>query len=641
MVHPMPDRRGYLLPGERQILLRRFAPVLILFPECAEQAPYPDEGDAIYTMRGSYHPRAVEFFLSHARICYRFHTLLRHPRLWSAPRSVLEEWRDAERSVNAAYVEQALASPGKEYQNDPRYTGLDRPRLRAAIFQRLVQEKLGERLRGFDLPLFRGRNIEQWTMYFKCLAEADSELRRSVVYGRLVQGRAPLDGTLTSTESLLSQGPVFGPYDVSRAKVALQYWFQYYYDDWANRHEGDWEEITVLLELSREVFKQPRELNEAELLAAVTARDVGYASHQDGYRRLWHDVQKTTDGRPIVYVSRGSSASYFAWQLEGYPASARIGILEKAMTVPGRLVRGRRVLGRRWDAQYAARVTGRDPKNTDWVAADPEPRDRLGDQDENVLERLVPLSGRGVRRWPASGPDAGLDDNTYRLETNDLFWLEMVQEYGVHWGQDSLLPGSKGPAGMGRVEREKARAEIHQLARLETIIERALDALCGIRFNTEHAIPDLAPALRHLRPKHLRKERCFPRSVRLYLYTMWAWILKEHPEAWPGGPGLRLSLLFRGILYSGFLRFIRKKPEPEPLLRRKDPMYHLKSLLAQVRRTRYEAQLVGSKWDNPFAWVRHACLADTFYYGRTHARPMELDEMLRQLDCVDAELSIE
>jgi hypothetical protein len=637
----MPNRHGYLLPGERQILLRRFAPVLVLFPEYAEQAPYPDEGDAIYTMRGTYHPRAVEFFLNHARICYRLQTLLRQPGLRSSSRSFLEERAAVERSVTAADVQRALADPGKDYRNDSRYAGLDGPQFRAAIYRQLVQQRLGERVRGFDLPLFRGRNIEHWKMYFKYLAEADPELRRSVVYGRLVQGRAPLDVDLASTESLLSQGPGFGPYDVSRARVALQYWFQYYYDDWANRHEGDWEEITVLLELGHDVFKQSRALDERGLLMDATVHDVGYASHQDGYRRLWGDVQKTTEGRPIVYVSRGSSASYFAWQLEGYPASARIGLLEKAMAVPGRVMRGRRILGRRWDAQYAARVTGRDPKNTDWVAADPDPHDRLGDQDENLLERLVPLSGRGVRRWPSFGPEAGLDDVTYHLETDDLFWLEMVQEYGVHWGQDSLLPGSRGPAGMGRGEREKARSEIHQLARLETITERALDALCGIRVNAEHAIPDLNPALRHLRPKHLRKEKCFPRSVRLYVYTLWAWILKDHPEAWPGGPGLRLSLLFRGILYPGVLRFIRKRPEPEPLLRRKDPMYHLKSLLAQVRRTRYEAQLPGSKWDNPFAWVRHACLADTFYYGKTHTQTMGQEDMLRQLDCVDAELSIE
>jgi hypothetical protein len=27
--------------------------------------------------------------------------------------------------------------------------------------------------------------------------------------------------------------------------VALQYWFCYYFDDWANIHEGDWESITI------------------------------------------------------------------------------------------------------------------------------------------------------------------------------------------------------------------------------------------------------------------------------------------------------------------------------------------------------------------------------------------------------------
>jgi hypothetical protein len=75
----MPDQRGYLLPEERRILLRRYAPVLTLFPERRAQAPYPDEGDAIYTVRGSYHPRSTAFFLKHGKLRYGGRELLRDP----------------------------------------------------------------------------------------------------------------------------------------------------------------------------------------------------------------------------------------------------------------------------------------------------------------------------------------------------------------------------------------------------------------------------------------------------------------------------------------------------------------------------------------------------------------------------------
>lgn len=632
----MPDSRGYLLPAERQILLQRYAPVLILFPELEHQAPYPDEGDAIYTMRGSYHPRTVEFFLQEARLRYRPLYWLSHPGRWFRRRSLQEEMAAVSLTITDQQLDEAIAA----YGDDPRYAGLEGEALRRAIRTRLIQQQLSRRLQGFDLPLGRGDNIAFWRHYFERLAEVTAEARRSVVYGRLIQGRAPLDARLAATEALLRQGPAQGPYDVRRSRVALQYWFHYYYDDWANRHEGDWEVITILLELGEQVFAEARQLDETTLLTGVQVLDVGYATHEDGYRRLWTDVQKTATGRPLVYVARGSSASYFAWELEGYPASARVGVLEKVFSLPGKLVRGRRIFGRRWDARFSARVTGQDPKNVDWVAADPLAHDRHPSGPDNWLERLVPLPCRGVRRAPALAPDAGLDDATYRLETENLFWLEMVHEYGLQWGQESRLPGAQGPKGRDPQRRARERAEIHQLAVLETRLERALQALSQVRWDSEHAIPELSAALKPLRPKTLRREGCFPRSVRLPIYTMWAWILKEHPEAWPGGPGLWLRLVFRRQLYPGPLQFLRQVPEPDSLLARKDPMYHLKSALALVRRTRYEAQQPGSKWDNPFAWVRHVCQADTFYYGKKR-QPKAREDLLPLLDCVDTQMSLE
>jgi len=632
----VPDHRGYLLPDERRILLQHYAPVLVLFPESAHQAPYPDDGDAIYTMRGSYHPRAVSFFLKHAKVRYARHLLLfRLSLLWN-PRSYDEEVSAIEQSITPGDVDDMLES----HWSDPRFAGLDDKALRTAVFRHLVQHRLGRRIRGFDQPLYHARNVDYWKLYFKFLADDDVETTRSVIYGRLIQGRASLNVGISAKEAVLQEGPGYGPYDVSRTRVALQYWFHYYYDDWANRHEGDWEGITLLLELDEAMIRQACKLDEAELLAGVAVKDVGYAVHEEGYRRQWQDVQRTRDGRPIVYVSRGSSASYFEWRLTGYPASARVGIVEKAATLPGIFLRGWRVLGRRWDTVYSARFVGRDPKTTDWVAADPTPADRL-DLAANTLEQSLPCVCRGVRRRPAFDSEAGYDDASYYLETDNLFWLEMVQEHGVQWGEDSLFPGTKGPGGITQAEWGKERQMIHELAKLETNIERALDALSGIPFVAEHAIPELNRALERLRPRNLSREGCFPRRVRLHVYTMWAWILKDHPEAWHGGPGIYLRLMFRGILYPGPLRFLLTRPDPEPLLKREDPMYHLKSLSAQIRRMRYETQHKGARWDNPFAWVRYICRADTFYYGTTHTQAPDTEELLSQLDCMDTVMSVE
>jgi hypothetical protein len=637
----MPDHQGYLLPSERRLLLRRFAPVLVLFPELPASAPYPDDGDAIYTMRGSYHPRAVALFLEQGRVRYRRTQGLRNLLLLLKQRSYRDELAKAEDAVGDEEVDEALREWAVEFENEPYYAGLTGDALRQKVRTQLIQQRLAGRVRGFDLPLYYGRNVAFWQDYFRRLDESAPEDRRAVVYGRVVQGRASLQATLRALLEVLQKGPSYGPYDVRRSRIALQYWFHYYYDDWANRHEGDWESITVLLELHPDVIEAGRELAEADLLAGARMQDVAYAVHEDGYRRRWLDVEKTRDGRPIVYVARGSSASYFAWQLQGYPASARVGFIETLLNIPGRLLRGRRILGRRWDAQYSARFTGLDPKNTDWVAADPCPDDRADGDIPNAQERLLPESCRGVRRGPAFTAAGGLDEASYYLETEDLFWLEMVHEYGVQWGEDSLLPGSRGPGGVSRADRDRSRRDIHQLAVVEALIEYALDTLSETRFASEHAIPELDRALRPLRPRSLRKMNCYPRRIRFYVLTMWASILRDHPEAWRGGPGILLRLVLRWILYPGPIKFLRRQPGPEPLLQRNDPMYHIKTLLAQVRRRRYELQHRGSKWDNPFAWVRHICSADTFYYGRAEDRIIPADDLLRYLDCVDVEMSME
>src|SRR5581483_800728 len=77
--------------------------------------------------------------------------------------------------------------------------------------------------------------------------------------------------------------------------IGLEYWFLYPYNDAPNKHEGDWEMIALELDAS----EQPVQ--------------AGYASHKSGLRRAWADVEKASDDprRPVVYIARGSHASYF------------------------------------------------------------------------------------------------------------------------------------------------------------------------------------------------------------------------------------------------------------------------------------------------------------------------------------------
>ncbi len=76
----------------------------------------------------------------------------------------------------------------------------------------------------------------------------------------------------------------------------LQYWFFYYFNDyallWQGLHEGDWEMIQLRLGASGEPD-------------AAT-----YAQHKRGERCAWAEVEKQ-EGAPIVYSARGSHASYF------------------------------------------------------------------------------------------------------------------------------------------------------------------------------------------------------------------------------------------------------------------------------------------------------------------------------------------
>jgi len=79
---------------------------------------------------------------------------------------------------------------------------------------------------------------------------------------------------------------------VNPENIVIQYWFYYWDNPSLNHHEGDWEMVQVVLDSGVPVY-------------AV------YSQHEWGGKRFWKDVEKVGGTHPVVYVARGSHASYF------------------------------------------------------------------------------------------------------------------------------------------------------------------------------------------------------------------------------------------------------------------------------------------------------------------------------------------
>ena len=82
-------------------------------------------------------------------------------------------------------------------------------------------------------------------------------------------------------------------------RIAVQYWLWWVYNDWNDRHEGDWEMLQVIFEASS-----------AEEALQTTPVEVIVAQHEGGERRSWENVERQGD-RPVVYPGTGSHATYY------------------------------------------------------------------------------------------------------------------------------------------------------------------------------------------------------------------------------------------------------------------------------------------------------------------------------------------
>ena len=87
-----------------------------------------------------------------------------------------------------------------------------------------------------------------------------------------------------------------------QGQTALQFWFFYIYNDYNNKHEGDWEMIQL-------------DFPAVDAAAALqtSPTNVGYSQHSGAEGAAWNDTKlERVDGtHPVVYPAEGSHANFY------------------------------------------------------------------------------------------------------------------------------------------------------------------------------------------------------------------------------------------------------------------------------------------------------------------------------------------
>lgn len=89
-------------------------------------------------------------------------------------------------------------------------------------------------------------------------------------------------------------------------KLAVQYWFFYTFNDFTNKHEGDWEMAQVVFDAAT-----------PERALQSTPYQVDFAQHAGGERGSWdNDPKLTKEGtHPVEYIATGAHAGFFQSKL--------------------------------------------------------------------------------------------------------------------------------------------------------------------------------------------------------------------------------------------------------------------------------------------------------------------------------------
>lgn len=216
-----------------------YSPVLVLYPEERSAGPPWRQNPA------DYHPRAVEIYLDHA-----------------SARSTL--WWNASGSL---YLISKLVNAGVDILT----------RLFRGLHPIPLQDMLANDLpRGLphitlDSGVRPGRRA--WERYFQILHDSPGKYPRRCYVHVVRKGDN---------------------------RVALQYWFFYYFNDYWNTHQTDFEVVTVFL-------RRKKEGGRLEPTACY------FGAHRGGAYRPWNaGVWRVDRTHPIAFVGRGSHAFYAA-----------------------------------------------------------------------------------------------------------------------------------------------------------------------------------------------------------------------------------------------------------------------------------------------------------------------------------------
>lgn len=93
-------------------------------------------------------------------------------------------------------------------------------------------------------------------------------------------------------------------FDEENGKLALQYWFYWYFNDWNNTHESDWEGIQLVWD----------DVESIEAALETHPTRVGYSQHGNGEIANWGDskLKLEDETHPLVFPAAGSHATFFS-----------------------------------------------------------------------------------------------------------------------------------------------------------------------------------------------------------------------------------------------------------------------------------------------------------------------------------------
>jgi hypothetical protein len=254
--------------SEAEALLNKHNPHVVIFPRPDKNNPdlaRPYEA-AHGRDRGDYHPHKVDLFLK------------------------LLEQHDSVRQFNLTNIFRPATWPWPRIRKWPKFPwNWRRKDLPSVISPKLpgsheLKRRVGESGIGasahweLDLEPIKSQDPDQaWQVYRGLLQSLPKEETEPVVYGRCAE---------------------------TVDRIALQYWYFYIYNDSVNKHEGDWEMASIMLDKQR----RPQR--------------VGFAGHTGGAQRAWKDLRDPKgdpiDDKPYLYVARGSHAAYLDHMPKGH-----------------------------------------------------------------------------------------------------------------------------------------------------------------------------------------------------------------------------------------------------------------------------------------------------------------------------------